>query len=244
MSTDLLSCWAQTENSKRGFVTLSARYMAIKSDAQRREEIREEKEEAGEILDHLCFESNLTKGFEFIKESGVLREDEKDAIGFTPWYGRHAVHQPVGAALRIFEPDYDNLGPDDIYDGPQTPQSVLAAANHVVIIVAVLRLHGQLVAKCKSSHGTRRQRDGYLYVSLTTMVTSTCGTKPHPSSLFVRDASMDERWWRRSGGNRVKSNVFPKPPRYPPPSYPFPDPRLSSLRPPPPQSPHPPNEPF
>ncbi|VVB16639.1 unnamed protein product [Arabis nemorensis] len=89
----------------------------------------------------------------------------------------------VGADLQIFTPDFSDLKPGEIYYGPQTEVSTLVNL-HVVIIVAVIRYKGKLVAKCKSSYGTKCNDAGYIYVSLTTMLY--VSNDRNPSSLFTR----------------------------------------------------------
>lgn len=78
------------------------------------------------------------------------------------------LYQPVGADLHFFKPEVDNIG-SEIYDGPKSNESVYSGL-HAVLIVAVKRVKGKLVAIVKSSHGVEKGQDGYIKVSLTRMV--------------------------------------------------------------------------
>ncbi|XP_023633760.1 caricain-like [Capsella rubella] len=78
--------------------------------------------------------------------------------------------QPIGASLYIFMPDY-KLTKGGVYRGPMDKESKLKGV-HAVSILGVVEDKGEMCFKVKSTHGNRVGVDGYLKVSMETMLGS------------------------------------------------------------------------
>ncbi|CAN6919406.1 unnamed protein product [Brassica oleracea] len=80
-------------------------------------------------------------------------------------------HQPVGASLLIFMPDYLLTG-KGVYRGPMTNRSSYTAVHGVsVSVVAVVEEDGEKVWKVRLNHGLAiGDREGYLKVSMEMLV--------------------------------------------------------------------------
>lgn len=80
------------------------------------------------------------------------------------------LHQPVSANMILYYPEYNNiLTLEEIYEGPTSEKSVYKGI-HAVLVLAILRFLGKLVALVKLSHGIKTGESGYMYISLSKMI--------------------------------------------------------------------------
>ncbi|KAF3600392.1 hypothetical protein F2Q69_00033216 [Brassica cretica] len=96
--------------------------------------------------------------------SGLAHIDSVDQLSLSQSLDR-LQHQPVGASLLIFMPDYLLTG-KGVYRGPMTNRSSYTAV-HGVSVVAVVEEDGEKVCKVRLNHGLAiGDREGYLKVSM------------------------------------------------------------------------------
>ncbi|KAF2583703.1 hypothetical protein F2Q70_00034345 [Brassica cretica] len=100
--------------------------------------------------------------------SGLAHIDCVDQLSLSQSLDR-LQHQPVGASLLIFMPDYLLTG-KGVYRGPMTNRSSYTAV-HGVSVVAVVEEDGEKVCKVRLNHGLAiGDREAYLKVSMEMLV--------------------------------------------------------------------------
>ncbi|CAN7121325.1 unnamed protein product [Brassica rapa subsp. narinosa] len=173
---------------------MSARYLTFYVSKEERERERRH----GDRNTHHCHGFRVIHGLRFIKEHGVPEESPRDAktdyscIKNPPsrtqklfHFGadvefmesdkiedlqKMLLHQPVSANMILYYPEYDKiLTLEEIYEGPTSEKS-LYGGIHAVLVLAIIRFLGKLVALVKLSHGTKAGESGYMYVSLSKMI--------------------------------------------------------------------------
>ncbi|XP_010436345.1 PREDICTED: caricain-like [Camelina sativa] len=162
--------------------------------------------------EHQCYTLSIGKGLEYVLKHGLQKAihrkyvgcrkkseiparstvdlahiDRVDRLSFEEALIR-LERQPIGASLHIFMPDY-KLTIGGVYRGPLERNSKLVGA-HAVSIVGVVEEKGEMCFQVKSTHGTRVGVDGYLKVSMETMLVQL------PREGMLPDGTGDEtkRW--------------------------------------------------
>ncbi|CAH2058862.1 unnamed protein product [Thlaspi arvense] len=141
---------------------------------------------------HYCYTSNLTKGFEYVKRKGILREEDRpftgcsqdvppartasSQLGYIKDYVRlktideallHLKKHPIGAAMPIFLPEYKEIGDNGelIYRGPVSQNSKFHSM-HAVSLMEVGEENGESYVLARTSHGKNFGDGGYIKISL------------------------------------------------------------------------------
>ncbi|KAL1200661.1 Protein HEAT-INDUCED TAS1 TARGET 2 [Cardamine amara subsp. amara] len=195
VGTDLFSAMRLINKEDDKFRIFIARYLTLYASPMLRyvESIDGRRKDT-----HHCHGNSIADTLKFIKRNGVPEEDPVDAdkdfncITDAPEKNpsilyqigdeveacvsnklkdlyEALLHQPVGANLHFFHPEFTNIGSVNIYEGPLSDSSTYSGL-HTVLITAVKRIKGKLVARVKSSHGTEKGENGYMNVSLTKMI--------------------------------------------------------------------------
>ncbi|CDY68182.1 BnaAnng26390D [Brassica napus] len=193
-ATDVYSSHRLRNEEDEAFRVMSARYLTFYVSKEERERERRH----GDRNTHHCHGFRVIHGLRFIKEHGVPEESPRDAktdyscIKNPPsrtqklfHFGadvefmesdkiedlqKMLLHQPVSANMILYYPEYDKiLTLEEIYEGPTSEKS-LYGGIHAVLVLAIIRFLGKLVALVKLSHGTKAGESGYMYVSLSKMI--------------------------------------------------------------------------
>ncbi|CAL9247700.1 unnamed protein product, partial [Arabidopsis halleri] len=160
--------------------------------------------------DHFCYKLSIVKALRYIVQHGIQKAEDRPFDGckeFPP--PRVLLHpdlgyigavksltleealirlqtQPIGAAMPIFRPDYDNIK-GGIYSGPMHWDSRFCGMHAVSITGAGTDDEtGESFMYVRSSHGVRLGKDGYFRVSIDVMLLRTGeGYQEHEANYFT-----------------------------------------------------------
>ncbi|CAN6918756.1 unnamed protein product [Brassica oleracea] len=200
VTSDLCSSQRLICEEDSSFRTLSSRFLTFYVCPREREYQRKH---SNRNEDHLCHGYPQLKGLEFIWDNGGIPEEEpedatsdysckenpplrnpKEKYTFAGEVDLRAsnkiedlyewlLHQPVGADMILFSPEYENITSlDDVYEGPKADTS-RNAGLHSVLVLKIAKIKGIWSALVKLSHGKERGEKGYMYISLATMIVNT-----------------------------------------------------------------------
>ncbi|CAN6839422.1 unnamed protein product [Brassica oleracea] len=156
-STDVYSSHRLRNEEDEDFRVMSARYLTFY--------VKESPRDAK--TDYSCVKnppSRTQKLFHFGADVEFMESDKIEDLQ------KMLLHQPVSANMILYYPEYNNiLTLEEIYEGPTSEKSVYKGI-HAVLVLAILRFLGKLVALVKLSHGIKTGESGYMYISLSKMI--------------------------------------------------------------------------
>ncbi|CAH8265416.1 unnamed protein product [Arabidopsis lyrata] len=140
---------------------------------------------------HYCYTSSINRGMRYVMENGIQREEDRpftgcpqyipdrvlSGLGYIKDFKRidtieeallQLKHQPIGAAVAMFFPEYNEIG-ENIYRGPVLQRSRLVGL-HAVSLVAADEENGEKYVVARSSHGDKFGKNGYMKISIDIML--------------------------------------------------------------------------
>ncbi|CAH8267438.1 unnamed protein product [Arabidopsis lyrata] len=158
---------------------------------------------------HFCYRLSILKALRYVVQQGIQKAVDRPFDGckeFPPprvlsnphlgYIGAaksiptveealiHLQTQPLGAAMPIFQPDYENIK-GGIYRGPMHPDSMFMGMHAVSVTGAGVE-NGESFMWVRSSHGVGVGKGGYFRISIDALILRTGeGYQKHEKDYFI-----------------------------------------------------------